>query len=183
MEAIPRMMSLALAAPLSACTEQHTVTAIPEQRELTFDAAASLTSLVTDPAGDAAWNGNSGPGSSKKVPDYLDLIRSEITQKGNDFIMTIDAAAPIGLPDVSTGNGLIGRAIGLDTDPTTAPAGYPLSNGTVVPFEFYVNVTYDGTRFQGMVIDRRPLLTGGEAIVTPHPFSITRLEDCDDGFG
>jgi len=158
---------------VAACTERNTPTALRDQPAAVFDAAASLTSVVTDPAGDAAWNSNSGAGSSKKVPDYLDIVRSEITQKGSDFIMTIDVAGPIGLPDVTTGNGLIGWAIGLDTDPTTAPAGYPLSNGTVVPFEFYVNVTYDGTQFQGMVIDRRPLLKGGEAVVTPHPFSIT----------
>ncbi len=163
----------ALLGLLAGCTERNVSTGLPDHPAAAFDAAGPLTSVVTDPAGDAAWNLNSGPGSSKKVPDYLDLVRSEITQKGSDFTMTIDVAAPIGLPDVSTGNGLIGWAIGLDTDPTTAPAGYPLSNGTVVPFEFYVNVTYDGTRFQGMVIDRRPLLTGREAIVTPHPFSIT----------
>lgn len=155
------------------CAERNIPTAWRDQPAIAFDAAAALTSAITDPAGDAAWNGNSGPGSSKKVPDYLDLVRSEITQKGSDFIMTIDVVAPIGLPDMSTGNGLIGWAIGLDTDPTTAPAGYPLSNGTVAPFEFFVNVTYDGTQFQGVVIDRRPLLTGGEAVVTPHPFSIT----------
>jgi len=158
---------------MAGCAERNTPTASREQSTIGFDAAGPLTSVVSDPVGDAAWNSNSGPGSSKKVPGYLDLTRGQITKKGSDFIMTIDVAAPIGLPDVSTGNGLVGWAIGLDTDPTTAPAGYPLSSGTVVPFEFYVNVTYDGTQFQGMVIDRRPLLTDGEAVSTPHPFSIT----------
>src|SRR5207302_9601242 len=102
---------------MAGCAESNTPTASREQSTIGFEAAGRLTSVVTDPAGDAAWNLNSGPGSSKKVPDYLDLVRSEITQKGSDFTMTIDVAAPIGLPDVSTGNGLIGWAIGLDTDP------------------------------------------------------------------
>ena len=35
-----------------------------------------------------------------------------------------------------------------------------------------VYVSWDGTAFAGTAIDRRPLLTGGEAIVTPVPFSI-----------
>ena len=33
-------------------------------------------------------------------------------------------------------------------------------------------VSWDGTAFAGILIDRRPLLTGGEAIITPIPFRI-----------
>jgi hypothetical protein len=35
-----------------------------------------------------------------------------------------------------------------------------------------VYVSWDGTEFAGTATDRRPLLTGGEAIITPVPFSI-----------
>ena len=38
--------------------------------------------------------------------------------------------------------------------------------------EFYVYVAWDGVEFKGYAIDRRPLLNGGNAIVTPVPFSI-----------
>src|SRR6185503_12464129 len=59
----------------------------------------------------------------------------------------------------------------FDLDPTTAPRGYPfLCNESLS--EFLVYVSWDGTEFAGTAIDRRPLLTGGEAIVTPVPFGI-----------
>ena len=35
-----------------------------------------------------------------------------------------------------------------------------------------VYVSWDGTEFAGTAVDRRPLLTGGEAIITPVQFSI-----------
>jgi hypothetical protein len=35
-----------------------------------------------------------------------------------------------------------------------------------------VYVSWDGVQFAGTAIDRRPLLTGGEAIITPVPISI-----------
>src|SRR5437879_12364501 len=82
----------ALLGLLAGCTERNVSTGLPDHPAAAFDAAGPLTSVVTDPAGDAAWNLNSGPGSSKKVPDYLDLVTSEITQKGSDFTVTIDVA-------------------------------------------------------------------------------------------
>ena len=41
-----------------------------------------------------------------------------------------------------------------------------------MPSEFLVYVSWDGAEFRAYAIDRRPLLTGGNAIVTPVPFSI-----------
>ena len=38
--------------------------------------------------------------------------------------------------------------------------------------DFFVYVSWDGAEFRGYAIDRRPLLSGGNAIVTPVPFSI-----------
>jgi hypothetical protein len=63
-------------------------------------------------------------------------------------------------------------------DPTTSPKGYPASPGFAGGREFLVYVRWDGAQFAGTAIDRRPLLAGGEAIVTPVPFRIdgTRVE-------
>ena len=41
-----------------------------------------------------------------------------------------------------------------------------------MPAEFVVYVSWDGTEFAGTAIDRRPILAGGEAILTPVPFRI-----------
>jgi len=65
----------------------------------------------------------------------------------------------------------IWRVWGFDLDPTTLPAGYPFLKASGSP-EFVVYVSWDGAEFAGAAIDRRPLLTGGEAIITPVPLSI-----------
>jgi hypothetical protein len=57
-------------------------------------------------------------------------------------------------------------------DPTANPRGYPIAPGSSVNPEFIVYVSWDGAAFAGTAIDRRPLLTGGEAIITPVPFSV-----------
>jgi len=48
--------------------------------------------------------------------------------------------------------------------------GFPFDPATVAPPEFVVRVVWNGTSFSGVVIDRRPLLAGAEAVVVPVPF-------------
>jgi hypothetical protein len=60
----------------------------------------------------------------------------------------------------------------FNLDPTSDPHGYPWQNAVGRPPEFIVYISWDGTEYAGNAIDRRPLLTGGEAIITPVPFSI-----------
>jgi hypothetical protein len=122
------------------------------------------TSVVTDPAGDVAHH----------APAFQDIVRGEIQKKGGSFILRMEMAGPIpGNPPLpQPANGLILWAWSFDLDPTTTPKGYPFAPGDEVPSEFQVYVSWDGAEFRAYAIDRRPLLTGGNAIVTPVPFSI-----------
>jgi hypothetical protein len=126
--------------------------------------AESLTVTLTDPAGDARY----------KAPGYLDLVQAEATKQGQNFEFRTVVAEPIplSLPNLPPGNRLVLWLWGLDTDPTTAPQGTPVSPGVPIAAEFVLRVVWNGTAFSGELIDRRPLLTGGEAVVTPLPFTI-----------
>ena len=108
------------------------------------------------------------------APAFQDIIRGEIQKKGNSYILRMEMAGPIpgihNLPEPA--NSEIWWAWAFDLDLTTVPKGYPFAPGDKVPSEFYVYVSWDGEEFRGYAIDRRPLLTGGSAIVTPVPFSI-----------
>ena len=162
---------------LAGCTDHNTPTALPNQPELALDASASLTSVVTDPLGDAKLNhhNSTGPGSDQKIPDYLDVVRAEVSRQGNTFVFIEDVGdvVPSNPTTVSGSLGIQAWILGLDTDPTTAP---PHNNGNAFPFEFFVDVEWDGTQFAGKLYDRRPLLTGGEAVVTPASFTIDGAE-------
>lgn len=167
--------SIALgAALLVGCAERSIPTA---SRAVVLDAAAGLTSIVTDPVGDV----------KSKYPAYLDIVQVAITRKDRSFTLTTDLAGsvptdPAADPVNSSGLDFLNVALfGLDSDPTTSPVGYPFpaKEQSARPFEFFVVVSWNptgsfglGTGFVGFVIDRRPLLTGGEAVVTPVPFTI-----------
>ena len=90
------------------------------------------------------------------------------------FVFRKDLAAPIpqDIGHLPPGNDELWWAWGIDTDPNTAPAGFPSSNGGSLLGEFGLWVSWDGTSLSGFLVDRRPLLTGGAAIITPAPFSI-----------
>jgi len=171
-----------LLAFLAGCTERNAPTALRGHPAAAFDAAAPLTSVVTDPAGDAAWNRNTGPGSAAKVPGYLDIVRVEVSKMGRTFVFTMDLAdvVPSSPAAVSGGLGVQGWLFGLDTDPTTFPSGqdgaFPSGPGQTRPFEFFVDVEWDGTEFTGLLYDLRPLLTGEAMVVTPAPFTIDGAE-------
>jgi hypothetical protein len=138
------------------------------------DAAEDLISVVSDPVGDV----------QNKYPAYLDLTRATVSLQGQRFQFSVDLAGTVPA-DPGTDSSLPadldhwGWEYGLDTDPTTAPVGYPFPDGTANPMEFYLGVDWNstgsfglGTGFVGLLVDRRPLLTGGQAIVIPVKFSI-----------
>jgi hypothetical protein len=122
------------------------------------------TSVVIDPAGDVDHH----------APAYQDIVRGEIQKKGNSYILRMEMAGRIpGSPNLPPpGNSEIWWAWAFDLDPTTSPKGYPFPPGNAILSEFLVYVSWDGSEFKGYAIDRRPLLSGGSAIVTPIPFSI-----------
>jgi hypothetical protein len=122
------------------------------------------TSVVIDPAGDVDHH----------APAFQDIVRGEIQKKGGSFTLRMEMVGPIpGNPPLpQPANGQIWWVWALDLDRTTVPKGYPFAPGDSAPSDFYVYVSWDGVEFKGYAIDRRPLLTGGNAIVTPVPFSI-----------
>jgi len=157
---------------LAGCTEWSTPTASSDPRTIAFSAAGQ-TSAVDDPTGDV----------KNKYPAYLDIVRAATTRKDRSFIFTLDLAAAVPADpasDFSSGPDFVNVSLfGLDTDPTADIVGYPFKDHTANPFEFFIAVSWNptgswglGTGFVGLLVDRRPLLTGGQAVVRSVPFTI-----------
>ena len=142
-------------------------------------APGEIISTTSDPVGDTLFN---------DVPAFQDFIRGQLTKtESGDFHLLMEMAGPV--PDAPPlpphGKSEIWWFWIFDLDPSARPVGYPWKesaeaaneNGTPEentgrPPEFIVYVSWDGTKFAGNAIDRRPLLAGGKAIITPVPFSI-----------
>jgi hypothetical protein len=125
----------------------------------------SQTSTVLDPVGDTDFN----------APAFQDMVLVEVTKTaGGDFELRMEMAGPVPAapPMTPPAQTELWWSCVFDLDPTTSPKGYPTAPGTTIVPEFIVCVRWDGTAFAGTAIDRRPLLTGGETIVTPVPFTI-----------
>jgi hypothetical protein len=130
--------------------------------------AQSLTCQVADPVGDFF---PLGPCPEIRSAPYLDIVGARISTDGGQFLfeMTLAAAVPA-MPPLDQGAKRLVWAWNLDTNPGTAPKGFPFDAGTVAPPEFIVRVIWDGTSFAAVVIDRRPLLSGSEAVIVPAHF-------------
>jgi hypothetical protein len=81
-------------------------------------------------------------------------------------------------PSLSPGVKQITWAWYLDTNPETFPVGYPFPFGQTftASAEFIVWIVWDGRQFAGQLIDRRPLLTGGGAVLSSVPFKLEGTE-------
>jgi hypothetical protein len=123
-------------------------------------------STVVDPVGD----------TSIPAPAFQDIVSAQMTMTasgGFELLMELEGSVP-GSPILPPpGLNQIWWSWMFDLDPTTSPRGYPASPGVTLIPEFIVYVSWDGTQFAGTAVDRRPLLTGGTAIITPVPFFIT----------
>ena len=173
MSALQKACNLLLGAMLVAgCSERNNPTASRALPPTSFATAAPQSSVVTDPVGDLENKGS----------DYQDIIRTEITKQGRDFVfvMTLAATVPDN-PALPAGADVLVWQFLLDTDPTASPAGYPFTKNTAFPSEFMVQYRVyrsgftdplDPSSSPGVLVDRRPLLTGGPAIVTPIKVSI-----------
>ena len=123
------------------------------------------TSTIVDPAGDALYH----------APAFQDFVFGQMTQTAEgDFEFRMELAGPVpDSPDLPPqGQSEIWWLWGFDLDPIAFPRGYPSAPRAAAAPEFFVLVSWNGNDFAGVAIDRRPLLDGGEAIVTPVPFSI-----------
>jgi hypothetical protein len=173
MSALQKTCNLLLGAMLIAgCSEPNAPTASRALPPVSFATTAPLTSVVTDPVGDVVNKGN----------DYQDVVRAEIAKQGTNFAFVLTLVAPVpDSPALPSGADVIVWQFLLDTDPTASPAGYPFTKNTAVPFELMIQYRVyrsgftdplDPTSSPGVLVDRRPLLTGGQAIVTPIKVSI-----------
>jgi len=129
-------------------------------------ASAASPSVRTDPAGDTLI---------KDAPGYMDMVSIQLAERGGMFEFQMSVAAPVPaappLPPPATKG--ISWNWGLDTNPTTFPAGYPLPPGLPGTVEFVITITWDGSAFRAFLVDRRPLLTGGQAVITPLDYTIS----------
>jgi len=155
------------------------VVAVLDVAPATADEAPSVVSTVFDPVGDTIFPFN---------PPFQDFVRGQITKTASgDFELLMELAGPVpdNPPLSPPGRSEIWWFWVFDLDPDTRPVGYPWKEAaesadvhgtpeelTGRPPEFIVYVSWDGTKFAANAIDRRPLLTGGTAVITPVPFSI-----------
>ena len=129
------------------------------------------TSEIVDPIGDTLY----------QAPAFQDFVFGRMTKTaGGDFHLLMELAAPVPAnpPMPPPANAEIWWLWAFDLDPTASPRGYPSAPGATADPEFFVCVCWDGVEFTGVAFDRRPLLTGGQTIVSNVPFSINgkRLE-------
>lgn len=130
--------------------------------------AFAATSVATDPAGDVLF----------KAPGYMDIVRAELAADSGTFFfrMTVAAAIPNNPPVAPPANASIRWAFPIDSDPATFPEGDPFPRNQPGPSEFNTRVFWDGSAFTASLLDRRPLLEGGEAILTPLSFTVSGSE-------
>lgn len=160
---------LVAAAFVGGCGDRSTPTASIRAPASFSVSGGRQTSVVLDSIGDAA----------NKAENYEDIARSEITRQGGEvtFVMELAGGVPLD-PPLPSGADVLVWVLGLDIDPTAFPDGYPHGPG---PFEFFIELRryrdgftdpLDPTRSAGVLVDRRPLLAGGQATVTPIQFII-----------
>jgi hypothetical protein len=154
----------ALASILVGCEREAQVLS-PEVR-----AAVPTSALVsaTDPAGDAA----ASHGNGLTGEPYQDIIGATIDFDQATFTFSMDVGTSVpGSPVLPGGITVQEWSWNINTAPEL-PSGFPFAPGGAAPPEFIVMVTWNGSTFAGILIDRRPLLSGGQAVSTSIPFEI-----------
>jgi hypothetical protein len=133
----------------------------------------SSTCAITDSVADASTRDQ-----AFEVAPYQDIVEASITRLDSRFVLEMGVAAPIpGSPALGRGVHLLDWTFRFDTDPSTTPRGFPWSPGDHIHgAEYLVIILWDGTRFNGTLVDRTPLLAGQEAVVTPIDFHIDGSE-------
>src|SRR5712692_3294516 len=124
--------------------------------------AAAQTSVVLDPLGDASSFGG------VPAPLFQDIVRVEVSKKFEvfRFVMEVADLIPARPPLEPPGVTLLEWSFRLDTDPTTCPSGFPFDPGHLGAMaDAMVFVLWDGVSFTAFVIDRRPVLSGGKAVI------------------
>lgn len=122
--------------------------------------AATRTPMIEDPVGD----------SVPETRPFMDAVaygvswHGALEQEGGTYLFKLEVAEPI--PDafeVPEAYDAAQYSFCLDTDPATSPGGYPFANEDPVWCEFILTAVSEGGTWTGTLIDRRPLVEGGEA--------------------
>ena len=116
--------------------------------------------MIEDPVGDSVPETRP---FMDAVAYGVDWVRAGEVE-GGTFVFGFEVAGPI--PDsfeVPMGYDAAQYSFCLDADPSTSPGGYPFANDDPVWCEFILTAVSDGGAWTGTLIDRRPLLHGGDA--------------------
>ena len=96
-----------------------------------------------------------------------------ITLRDGRFILVMEMAGSIpASPALPPGTKLLEWSWEFVTDPATFHTGFPWGQAATSPVDYVAQILWDGASFMGQLIDRTPLVTGGEAVVTRLAFSI-----------
>jgi hypothetical protein len=101
-----------------------------------------------------------------RAPAFQDLLLGQVTKDADgalQLLMEVAGAVPES-PDLPRPGNEIWWTWVFEFDETAEPNGYPWIRAHRP--EFMVYVRWDDSDFAGFAIDRRPLLTGGDAVVT-----------------
>src|SRR2546423_9392172 len=129
--------------------------------------ARAQTATFIAPQGDAFYT------NGHEAPAFLDIIAASFTIS-NTLTLTVDVAGSLdALPNPPGSPGVFDWHFALNTDDSTYPPALPLPPGHFAPAEFYVCALWDGTSFIGLLIDRRPALTGQPALQYSIPVSVS----------
>src|SRR5207245_4590264 len=174
MNAIRKAGGLVLGAALMAgCSERNVSTGPTGTPTGVFsaDVAAGKTSVVIDIPG----------AEDKATQAYEDIVSASITKKGGTFVVVMDLAAQVpDNPPLPSSADMLDWVVAIDKDPTS-PAGYDFTKNTAAPFEFVIehrvyrfgfNTPLDTKTRPDILVHQKPLLTGGQAIVTPIHYSM-----------
>jgi len=156
---------------MAGCGERNAATGPTATPTGGFSAAvaAGKTSVLLDATGD--WMEITGQ-------DYQDVVRAEITKKGNTFVFVMTLAGAVGdNPTFPSWADMIQWAFALDTRPTAFHVGYPFTKNTSFNWEFVIGRRVYASGFTdpldpasspGTMID----LTGEQAVIIPIQFTI-----------
>ncbi|MDQ6876778.1 MAG: hypothetical protein M3082_03605 [Candidatus Dormibacteraeota bacterium] len=126
-------------------------------------AAAANRCSLTDPVGDTFI----------PAPGFQDIVGAQISRHGDRLLLQMTVANPVPRRPDLAGAAEIWWFWPIQTDPNLVVYGYPHLNDVGLPFELVPYVAWDGTSFRAALIDRRPMVTGGKAVITPVPFRIS----------
>lgn len=130
--------------------------------------AGDFACEVIDVSGDL----NRSPGRGFDGEAYQDIVATGVERIGGTFVFTMEVADTIPTaPELKTQHGLLLWMWGMNTDPGV-PQGLPLGRGVAGLLDFWIHLSWDGTAFDAVVIDRRSTVQGDLPSVTPVVFTV-----------